>query len=372
MPKKLGAIPCQTIRDMMQASFIKGALEKNIQPASLDLSLSEEIYRVSSAFTPRTGESVLDAAKRLVDPEPFDYSRPLELDTTYLVKLNESLALPEDIYAYSNPKSTSGRNDIHARLLADGMQRFDSAGIKGFKGNLWTLVTPHSFRVKLRPSDTLSQMRFFNHDTRFDSESEMEVAYQRHKFLYNVEGNFIDYSKLKIRDRDGSLILTINLDSDLVGYRCEKTQEILDLSKRNYDPDLFFTPIMRPRDGKLKLRKGDFYIFFTKQCPRVPPTFSAEMAPIDVRAGEYRSHYAGFIDPGWGHGRDGNEKGWAIVLELRPYEDNLILEDNKPICKLVYERITEEPEFVYGEEKLGSNYALQNGPRLSKHFKVTA
>ncbi|OGF82240.1 hypothetical protein A3B18_01035 [Candidatus Giovannonibacteria bacterium RIFCSPLOWO2_01_FULL_46_13] len=367
--KKLGAIPSQTIRDMMAASFIKGADEKNIQPASLDLSISEQVYRVSSAFTPKTGEGVFEAAKRLADPEPHDFSKPLELDTTYLVKLNESLALPEGIYAYANPKSTSGRNDIHARLLGDGMQRFDSAGVPGFKGDLWSLITPHSFRIKMQTGDTLSQMRFFNSDTRIESEPELEINYQRHKFLYNVEGNFIDYSKIKIRDRDGSLILTINLDSDLVGYRCEKSQEILDLSRRDHDPDKFFTPIYRPKDGKLKLRKGDFYIFFTKQCPRVPPTFSAELAPVDVRAGEYRSHYAGFIDPGWGHGRDGNEKGWAIVLELRPYEDNLILEDNKPICKLVYERVTEEPELVYGEGTLGSNYALQNGPRLSKHFK---
>lgn len=366
MAKKLGAIPSQTIKDMMAASFIKGGKEENIQPASLDLSISEQIYRVSSAFTPRTGEGILDAAKRLADPEPHDISRPLELDTTYLVKLNESLSLPEDIYAYANPKSTSGRNDIHARLLGDGMQRFDSAGVPGFKGNLWSLVTPHSFRIKLHPGDTLSQMRFFNHDTRFDNESELEIAYQKHKFLYDTGGNFLDYSDIKIKDLDGSVILTINLDSDLVGYRCEKSQEILDFSKKDHDPELFFTPIRRPRDGKLKLRRGDFYIFFTKECPRVPNEFAAEMAPIDVRAGEYRSHYAGFIDPGWGYGKNGDEKGWALVLELRPYEDNLVLEDGKPICKLVYERVTEEPEFVYGET--GSNYTLQNGPRLSKHF----
>jgi len=200
-------------------------------------------------------------------------------------------------------------------------------------------------------------------------EEEIEIAYQQYQFLFDENGGFIDYSRIKVRDRDGSLILTVNLSADLVGYRCEKTQKVLDFAKNDHDPGDFFVPICRPKNGKLHLRKGDFYIFFTKEYPRVPSAFAAEMTPVDVRAGEYRSHYAGYIDPGWGHGRDGSVKGQPLVLEMRPYEDNLVLEDGKPICKLIYERMTEEPDVVYGEGDLGSHYFSQFGPRLSRHFR---
>lgn len=370
MSKNLGAFPRQVIRDMISGGFIKNALEENLQPSSLDLGVSSEgeIYRANSTFTPRTGEPVIEAGRRLADIEPHDIGTPLELDVTYLVRLNEVLALPSSVYAYANPKSTTGRNDIHVRMLADGMQRFDSAGIRGYKGILWALITPHSCRVRIYPGSTLLQMRFFNGDTRI-SQEEIEIAYQKHRLLFDENGDFIDYSRIKIRDRDGSLILTVNLSADLVGYHCEKTQKVLDFAKNDHDPEDFFIPICRPKNCKLHLRKGDFYIFFTKEYPRVPPSFSAEMTPVDVRAGEYRSHYAGYIDPGWGHGRDGLVKGQPLVLEMRPYEDNLAFEDGKPVCKLVYERMTDEPDLVYGEGNLGSHYFAQSGPRLSRHFR---
>ena len=370
MSKRLGALPRQVIRDMIHGGFVQNASEENLQPSSLDLGISDEgeIYRVSSTFTPRTGEPVIEAAKRLADIEPYDIKLPLELDVTYLVRLNETLVLPSSVYAYANPKSTSGRNDVHVRMLADGMQRFDSAGMRGYKGSLWALVTPHSFRVKIHPRDTLLQMRFFNGDTRFSREEEIEIAYQQHQLLFDEGGEFIEYSRIKIRDQDGSIILTVNLSADLVGYRCEKKHNVLDFARKDHDPEEFFTPIHRPKNGRLRLRKGDFYIFFTKECPRVPPLFAAEMRPVDVRAGEYRSHYAGYIDPGWGHGRDGSVKGQPLVLEMRPHEDDLTLEDGKAVCKLDYERMTEEPDLVYGEGGLGSHYFRQFGPRLSKHF----
>lgn len=149
-----------------------------------------------------------------------------------LARLQESLALPQSVYGYANPKSTSGRNDIHVRLQADGIQRFDSAGIKGFEGSLWTLITPNSFRVKLHPGDSLLQMRFFNHDTRFTTEQEIEVAYQKYKLLFDSKRKFIPYSGIRIKDFDGSLILTVNLDRDLVAYRCEGSGKVLDFFEK--------------------------------------------------------------------------------------------------------------------------------------------
>jgi len=264
--KKIGALPSQEIKEMIDAGFIKNSNLSALQPASLDLRISDELYRVSSTFTPRTDERIIDAAKRLADPEPREIDDPLEVGVTYLARLQESLELPKSVYGYANPKSTSGRNDIHVRLLADGMQRFDSAGVKGYKGGLWTLITPRSFRVKLHEGNSLQQMRFFNHDTRFTTEQEIEVAYQKYRLLFDAKGKFIPYSDIRIKDYDGSLILTVNLDRDLVAYRCEGNDNVLDFSRNDHKVEDFFEPIHRPKSGKLNLRKGDFGFIISNSC----------------------------------------------------------------------------------------------------------
>ena len=125
---------------------------------------------------------------------------------------------------------------------------------------------------------------------------------------------------------------------------------------------------MRSPEGIVRLRRGDFYVFYTREHLRVPPNFAAEMTAVDVRSGEYRSHYAGFVDPGWGHGRDGSLHGLPLVLEVRPFVDNIVLRHKQPICKVIFERMAEVPDRVYGEES-GSHYATQSGPRLSRHFR---
>lgn len=375
MAKRFGALPYQMIREMIEGHFI-GSWSPTlfdqpffqIQPASFDLTLSEEAYRVRSVFLPRPSESIRKAMK-IVSPELYDFSVPLDVGASYLIRLNEQVALPHEIYGYANPKSSSGRNDIHVRMLADGITRFDSIGEKGYRGSLWALVTPRSFRVKLNHGDSLLQVRFFNRDTRFDGDDELEIAYQKHKLLFTPEGEFIDYSRISMKDHDGTLVLNLNLDLDTVGFRCEASQEVLDFSKRDfYEPEDFFQPIPRQKNSSVVLRRGDFYIFTTKEFFRVPLELAAEVVPVDIRAGDYRAHYAGYFDPGWGLGPDLSLKGAPAVLEIRPFEDNLVIRDGQPICKIKFERMAEVPEVVYGQA--GSHYLLQRGPRLSKHFKT--
>lgn len=373
MAKRFGVLPFQMIREMIEGGFIEvspPSLFKDfsqVQPASLDLTLTEEAYRIRSVFLPKPGESV-QAAMKIVSPEALDLKFPLDVGATYLIRFNEQMALPQEIYGYANPKSSSGRNDFHVRMLADGITRFDSIGEKGYRGSLWALVTPRSFRVKLNQGDSVLQVRFFNRDTRFDGDDELEVVYQKHKMLFTPEGEFIDYSRILMKDHDGTLILTLNLDLDIVGYRCERSQEVLDFGKKYfYKPEDFFYPIPRPKNGAIVLRRGDFYIFATKEFFRVPLELAAEVVPVDIRAGDYRVHYAGYFDPGWGLGPDGSLKGAPAVLEIRPFEDNLIIRDGQPICKIKFERMVEVPEIVYGQ---GGHYLDQRGPRLSKHFKT--
>ncbi len=368
-----GALPSQDILRLIRDGHVLHANENHIQPSSLDLTIGEEIYRLPFLFLPKSSETVLSVA-RDIGAEPFSFEYPLEVGVPYLVRLREELKLPPDVYAYTNPKSSVGRNDLRVSMLADRITRFDAAGERGYEGSLWAVVEPKSYRVKLHPGDTLLQIRFFYSDTRF-SHGDLEEAYREHQFLYLDEGPF-PYDRIKVSDRDGGLIMTVDLETQVpglangqVGWRAESTQRFLDFSKiGHYDPGDFFTPVFRSHEGTVRLRRGDFYIFFTRERLRVPPGFAAEIAAVDVRSGEYRSHYAGFIDPGWGHGRDGSLHGASIVLEVRPFEDNIVLRNKQPICKVVFERMAALPDRVYGEESK-SHYAMQSGPRLSKHFR---
>lgn len=375
--KRLGALTDKKIKELIIGSFIEGADIKNVNPSSLDLSMSEEIYRLEGGiFQPRYGEKIADSLKDLeIAPHNLDY--PLERDVTYFCRLNESIRLPELLYGYCNPKSSTGRNDVQVRLLADGVPRFDALTPAGFSGELWLAICPKSFPIKLSPGETLNQLRIFNEDTRFD-ELDLQISFEEHKLLWDEhEKRSFSYDEIKIRDNDGSLILTVDLQGDtvgLVGYECRRLNRILDFSKRRYMPSLFFETIFKKNDrphfaksgGYIQLRKDNFYILSTKEAVRVPPHLTCEMKPMDERSGEFRSHYAGFIDSGWGWGKEGEGCGRQLTLEVRPYED-FILRDGQPIAKIKFERVIEVPDVHY-DQKDTSNYCKQKGPRLSKHF----
>ena len=362
-----GALAAKQIRELIRAGFITGAEAKNVRPASLDLSLSSEVYKVEGVFQPRPSETIRDIMK-LIKKVKHDINEPLERDAIYLARLNEKLSLPESVYGYCNPKSSSGRVDLHVRILADGVSRYDAAG-KGYKGELWIVMQPKSFPVKVAQGLALSQLRLFNSDTRFN-ELDLEVAMREHKLLWRQkEKKPLDYSEIKIRDNDGSLILTLDFSGKLLGYKCVCPDEVLDLTKVNhYDPSHYFVP-MHSRDGYVTLKKGEFYILSTREAVRVPPSLACEMAPMDERSGDFRSHYAGFIDPGWGWGKKGEGVGRPLTLEVRPFED-LLVRHGQPVAKIKFEHMIEVPELSY--DALGSNYISQYGPRLGKQFKSGA
>lgn len=365
---KLGTLPCQMINEMVKAGHIQNVLEQNIRPASVDLRLSEEFYRVDGVFLPRPGESVREIISKM-GASPHDLNYPLERGTTYLARLEESLKLPPEIYAYCNPKSSTGRNDIHVRVIADGISRYDTVAPSGYSGELWLAVEPRSFPVKLKPGISLSQIRFFNHDTRFD-EKELEFFFERDKLLW-YKDKLLSYEEVKIKDYDGSLILTIDLSGEMVGYECRGSSKVLDFTaKDRYLPEEFFEPLKISSKTAL-LKKDSFYILRTREAVRVPLHFSSEIIPMDERSGEFRTHYAGFFDPGWGWGVSGEGKGRVAVLEIRPFSD-VLLRDNQPVAKFRFEKMIEVPTASY-DALPDSSYNSQieeTLPRLSKHFKV--
>jgi len=367
---KIGAFPSQFIEKMIESGEIKNADKNNLQPASIDLSVSEEGYRMKGAFLPRKNESVRDIIKT-ESLYKIDLNNPLEKNGIYLIKLNESLILPKNIFAFSSSKSSTGRVDLQTRLVIDNYSRFDSIPF-GYKGELWLQVVPKSFLIKLNYGDNLNQIRFFNGEAKLNCEKTKEV-YLKYKLLFDKNSNVINYDEKPIMDNGGNIVMSIDLDggkSDkIIGYKNLLIDNILNFSKRNhYNPTDFFEPIYSPQNGKLILEKESFYIFSTKERIRIPGNFASEMIAYDIYNGEFRSHYAGFFDPGFGYGKNGEIKGRQAVLEIRSYENNFIFRDNQPICRMNFERLIEPADFVYGEE-IGSHYAYQAGPKLSKHFK---
>lgn len=359
-----GSLPDSELLDFIRYHHILDANPDNVRPSSLDLTLSPEIYRVRGVFLPQPKEYIRDLLP-LIDAREHDFRYPLEKHVTYLVKLDESLDLPPEIYGFCNPRSSTGRNDLLVRILADGVNRYDTIPA-GYQGQLWAVISPQSYPVLLDAGYTLSQLRLFENQSRVPEEDLASLT-DDHKLLWKKRCP-LRFDQMSLRDHDGSHLLSVNLTGDIVGWECLGTDRVLDFGQNGaHEAEEFFTPLTQHSHG-LTLRKGGFYILKTKENVRIPPHIACEMRPMDERSGEFRAHYAGFIDPGWGYGHDGEGKGRSLVLEIRPFED-LIIRDNQPVAKIYFDYMTRSPE--YGYDQLSASHYTNDfsAPKLSRHFK---
>ncbi len=363
MVNRPGAIPFQLINEMMASGYIRDADEKALQPSSLDLTLTDEVYRLRGSYLPRPGEPVKDIAEHGALYKT-NLNLPLEIGGIYLIRLKESFQLPPGIRALASNKSSSGRIDLRSRLLVDGVARFDSVPA-GYHGSAWLEVIPKSFPVLLHPGDRLNQMRFFYGDARLSS-LEHRMLYDRYHLLRSPTSAIIPPTEEIVRD---GVTMTIDLHREgIIGWRALRgASHVLDTHKFDHDPRDFFETIEHSHKDELTLHPGTFYILATQEKIIVPPTFAAEMANYDPSKGEFRSHFAGFFDPGWGWTEQDEKRGAAAVLEVESYGHDFVLRHGQPICLMVYERLIAPPEKTYGQE-LHSNYSFQEGPRLAKWF----
>jgi dCTP deaminase len=362
---KTGALPAQILRKFTENGLILGASIEHVSPASLDLTLSGELYTIRGLMLPRVGERIRDMLP-LMEAVPADITKPLQASTLYLVKLNESLALPPEVYGYCNPKSSTGRLDMHVRVLADGVPRFDSVTPRGFAGELWLAIHAQSFSVQVHVGTPLTQLRLFTADTRF-SPTDLKNTLHEGLVFERCTGKKMEYEDLVTHDNDGTVVLTALVEDGLCGYECiAKPKQVIDVKNIAYYEATDFFKKINVEDGALRLKRDKFYILSGAEAVRIPPYLASEMIPIDERSGDFRSHYAGFLDPGWGYGKDGESKGRPFTLEVRPFED-LVVRSGQPIAKIRFERMTEVPEFHYDTKQ--SNYLVQFGPKLGKQFK---
>jgi dCTP deaminase len=335
MSERPGILPSQSIDDLIAQGAIAADTPfepDQVQPASLDLRLGARVWRVRASFLPGHGRKVADRIRDVAMHElDLVAGAVLEKGCVYIAELQERLALPPGVSARANPKSSTGRVDVFVRLLSDGTPAFDDVA-EGYHGPTYIEIAPQTFSVLVRRGTRLNQLRL----------------------------------KRGVPERLRIESVGVDLSDGVAGFRGRRHAPVVDLDKEDgHDPRDYWEPLV-PRHGQLLLDPGEFYILASKQAVEIPVLEAAEMTPIDPSVGEFRVHYAGFFDPGFGTD-EAHGKGSRGVLEVRSHETPFILEDGQTVARLVYEPLTERPTRLYGD--LGSHYQKQ-GLKLSKHFRA--
>jgi dCTP deaminase len=362
-----GILPSQKIRELIENGRLSTPApieDGQIQPSSLDLRLGPVGYRMQASFLPGPNATVESRIKDLAMTR-IDLTQPtvFEKGCVYLVPLMEHLNLTSEFSAKANPKSTTGRLDIFTRLICDGGTEFERVP-PGYKGTLYAEVVPRTFTVLVQAGVKLNQLRFIR-GCPPPSDTTLQELDAQETLVYG-EG---DQPGEALINR--GLMVSLNLqggpEDKIIGYRAKQNTPAIDLLKKEYyDPDEFWEPIMAPRNRRIILNPDDFYILLSKEKVRIPPAYAAEMVAYDPSMGEFRIHYAGFFDPGFGYGAS-DVKGSHAVLEVRSHEVPFLIEDGQVVGRLIYERLLTHSDKIYGMG-IGSSYQGQ-GLALSKQFK---
>ncbi len=339
-----------------------GLRKDQIQMATVDCSLSRHAFRMKATALPSKGETIQSLIDKFncYDFEIKPEGSPFEKGMCYLVKMNESLDLPSHFKTSFSPKSSIGRVDVFVRVLSDETNQYDRT-CAGYSGPLYLEITPLSFGVNLTPGLEMVQFRVKPKEDVFLTDEELVVFHSQYGLLFWKDGKVLGYNEIDIADN--SLYFSIDLNRTIVGFEAKSNPvDFINLSKKNhYEPSDFWIPIKKPKNGELILEPGKFYLLPTKERVKIPPECCAEMLPYDVSSGEFRSHYAGFFDNGFG-----GEFGTTGVLEIRVRDMPYRLVDGQRICRMVFEKTTQIPEKLYGNEA-GSSYT-GSGPSISKNF----
>jgi dCTP deaminase len=344
----------------------------NIQPASVDLRLGERAWALRCSFLPDADSTVKDRVDDLAwDEISLVNGATLEPDRPYIIPLMEGLQLPAGVHGKANPKSSTGRLDVFTRVITDGNDRFDEIR-DGYAGGLYLEVVPRTFAVKVERHLSLNQLRLAVDDPRVADADLKRIHVEESPLLYTGQAP-VPLKELAV---SGGLFLSVDLSGSankVVGYRAKKNSRRLDMAKNGrYWWRDFWEPVYPERGGRVVLEPEIFYLLLSAEGVCVPPAYAAEMMAYDPTAGELRTHYAGFFDPGFGYPDEGegSSYGTRAALEVRARDVPFMIEHGQAICKLAFERMCEEPDRLYGHGA-GSHYQGQNN-MLSKHFAEQA
>lgn len=362
---KNGILPVQQLRLAVAAGEIHADNpldEGQFQPASIDLRLGVEAWRVQASFLPGKGSAVQDKLEKFAMHRiDLTHGAVLERGCVYIVKLQESLRLPADVSAMANPKSSTGRLDVFTRLITDGALEFEAVEA-GYEGPLYAEISPRTFSVLVRPGSRLSQLRLRRGAAEISDDAMLKLQ-AKSGLVHGAES-------LDIRD---GVALSVNLSPDehsgMIGWRARKHAGLVDVdAPRSCQVSAYWEQLTEAdlTAGGLVLNPDEFYILASREYVTVPRDHAAEMRAYDTRVGEFRAHYAGFFDPGFGMAELGASQTRA-VLEVRSHDVPFLIEQGQTVCRLVYEPMAALPDSLYGDAGSTSNYQSQ-GLRLAKHF----
>ena len=363
---RTGIWPAQRIKAEVATGAIKGSeplRPDQIQPASLDLRLGNVAHLVAASFLPGPDHKVADKVRLYAEKEiDLRNGAVLKKGNVYIIPLLETLSLKSRMSGVANPKSSTGRLDVFARLITDHGTEFDTIRER-YSGPLWLEVAPRSFNVMVRKGSRLAQVRLRDGNPGW-SQAAAERLDRISPLVHAGDG--------PADIKQGAIALSVDISGDrvsgLIGYKARKTSEVIDVDKVNhYDPDIFWRRVHKPEQGGLILDTDEFHILATRERVAVPPDHAADMVAYDTLVGEFRAHYAGFFDPGFGYAGS-RPVGTTIVLEVRSHEVPFLIEDGQIVGRMEVERLSETTDRPYGSD-VGSSYQSQ-GLTLSKHFKL--
>lgn len=360
-----GILPSQDLRGLVAAGAISAGaaiVPDQIQPASVDLRLGPRAFRVRASFLSGPGTTVSERLKALSMHEIDIRGRGavLERGCVYVVPLLERLDLDPGLSAIANPKSSTGRLDIFVRAITDHSSAFDRVAA-GYRGPLYAEISPRTFSVLVHEGSRLNQLRIRAGRPILD-DAALRALHQRTPLVDAPPGREMI---------EGGIGVTVDLEADggPVGYRARRHVDVIDLDRiAHYEAADFWEPIMAGRRG-LVLDPDDFYILASREAVTVPPGHAAEMVAYDTMVGEFRVHYAGFFDPGFGWAETGGT-GSRAVLEVRSHDVPFVIEHGQVVGRLVYESMAAVPDRLYGVG-IGSSYQRQR-LKLAKQFKPWA
>jgi dCTP deaminase len=362
--RSTGIVPFQELHRMVHAREIQARepiLDDQFQPASIDLRLGPVAYRVRASFLPGPNATVHDKLKELSMHEmDITNGGVLERGCVYIIPLLELVSLKFRTSGIGNPKSSTGRLDIFTRLITDNGTEFDRVR-ENYKGQLFAEVSPRTFSVLVRKGSRLNQLRI-RRGNPLSSDEKLRRLHKEHELVESMSEEDIKNGVLVRVDVRGETT------GGIIGYKARSHAGLIDVDrKQSYDASEFWEPVVAPARGGLVLDPAEFYILASQKSVKVPPAYAAEMIAYDTLVGEFRVHYAGFFDPGFGDSDTGGAQSRA-VLEVRSYEVPFVIEHGQVVGRLVYEPLTTVPTKLYGQG-VGSSYQGQ-GIALSKHFRV--
>jgi len=359
-----GVLVSQNIRTLIERGNISSVVrieDTQIQNSSLDMTLSDQYFELDAAFLPRPGEKVRDLMRELgAKSGNLSSGVIFERRKVYVVPLNERLSLPPGLLAEANPKSSTGRTDTFVRLLANGHQNFDKVP-RLYEGELYAMIVPHSFNIRVSPGISLNQLKIIKGSPKIIDRDLSNIMYRNH-LLYGPNNIPLSYDDIILNN---GIVMRVLLEEGGVYYKAKETNKVLDMTRNGANRMADFWDKRIIVDGSIVLEPDEFYLLGTYERLKLSPDLVAKVEAIDVDIGEFRGHYAGWVDAGRGYGEQGDGKGLDLTMEVRHFGTPFVMRNKQLLSRLVFEMVLQTPDRLYG---VGSHYATSNGVTPGKYF----